>query len=76
MPIHFADLIQDFADALVDVDASRKAHKNFQSGIGPFGESDAVRAALFKMKELNPFRYTQARTRRFPDLFIPQGNRV
>ena len=71
MPVPLAELVAEFADALVMVDASRMSHKEFQPGIGPFGEADAVRAAIVKMKEVNPTRYSGAHTKRLPDLLIP-----
>ena len=64
-------LIQDIADALAAVDASKAAHKQFQPGIGPFGEVDAVRAALDWLKSAKPAAYESAVTKRLPDLLIP-----
>jgi len=64
----FAD---DFATALSAIDHSGATHKKFQPGIGPFGESDAVKAALALLKEIHPDRYKRAVTKRQPDLLIP-----
>lgn len=64
-------LVEDFADALAAVDASRAAHKQFQPGIGPFGEADAVRAALAWLKGSKPEAYKSAATKRLPDLLVP-----
>ena len=69
--MELAALIEDLADALVAVDGSRAAHKQFQPGIGPFGESDAVRAALTWLKDAKPETYKAAATKRLPDLLIP-----
>ena len=66
-----AALIEDLADALVAVDASRSVHKQFQPGVGPFGEADAVRAALTWLKDSKPDRYKAGATKRLPDLLIP-----
>ena len=69
--MELAVLIEDLADALVAVDASRSVHKQFQPGIGPFGEADAVRAALTWLKDSKPDQYKAAATKRLPDLLIP-----
>lgn len=65
------DFVRDFADALAALDASGKAHKNFRPGIGPWGEADAVRAALLVMQQRFPSRYSGAACKRTPDLLIP-----
>jgi len=63
--------ISDFADALAVVDRSGTRHKNFRPGVGPFGEADAVRAALAELRRMNFHRYGEAVTKRLPDLLIP-----
>jgi len=70
--MELAALVEDIASALAAVDAERAVHKQFQPGIGPFGEADAVRAALAWLKRTNPGRYGKAATKRLPDLLIPQ----
>ncbi len=64
-------LVADFADALAAVDESRVAHKQFKPGIGPFGEADAVRAALTWLKQTKPHVFGKAVTKRLPDLLVP-----
>jgi hypothetical protein len=64
-------LAADFADALARVDADRLAHKRLSPGIGPYGEADAVRAALIKLRSAKPETYADAVVRRVPDLLIP-----
>ncbi len=71
MPIDLSCFLSDFADALETIDRSRVAYKHFQPGIGPFGEGDAVRAAVQQMKAAYPDRYIKAEIRRMPDLLIP-----
>jgi hypothetical protein len=71
MVLTLADLVTDFADSLAAVDATRAAHKAFQPGIGPFGEVEAVRAALARLRETKPPAYRSAVTKRLPDLLIP-----
>jgi len=63
--------VADFAAALKGVDADQLAHKQFSPGIGPYGEAEAVRAALSKLRETKPSSYTGAMIRRAPDLLIP-----
>jgi hypothetical protein len=65
--------VDDFADALVEVDRSRVCHKHFQPGIGPFGEADAIRCALLELKKQHSDRYSKAVTKRLPDLLIPNA---
>jgi hypothetical protein len=64
-------LAADFADALKAVDSDQSAHKTFAPGIGPYGESEAVRAALSKLQATNQVLYSSAKTKRNPDLLIP-----
>ena len=70
--MELAELVEDFADALVAVDLSGAAHKQFLPGIGPFGEADAVRAALAWLKKAKPHRFSKAATKRLPDLLVPE----
>lgn len=69
--MHLSELTKDFADALLAVDISGVAHKGFKPGIGPFGEADAVKAALAELKNRFPEKYHEAVTKRRPDLLIP-----
>lgn len=69
--MELATFIEDFSDALVTVDRRGARHKGFQPGIGPFGETEAVRAALAELKLKRLERYAEAVTKRLPDLLIP-----
>jgi hypothetical protein len=71
MELTLAQFVDDFAGALEEVDHSGATHKHFRPGIGPFGESDALKAALAVLNSRNPARYRKAVTRRQPDLLIP-----
>ncbi|MGA2322597.1 MAG: hypothetical protein ABSG22_01980 [Sedimentisphaerales bacterium] len=71
MKITLEQFADDFAAALYAVDLSGATHKQFKPGIGPFGESDAVKAALTVLKGRHPERYEKAVTKRQPDLLIP-----
>ena len=61
----------DFADALKKADADNVGHKHFAPGIGPYGEVEAVRAALVKLRVSKPEVYRDAAIKRVPDLLIP-----
>ena len=63
--------VEDFANALVEIDRNRLSHKQFQPGIGPFGEADAIRAALPELRKKHLDRYEKAVMKRLPDLLIP-----
>jgi hypothetical protein len=54
------DLAADFAAALKNVDADGLAHKNYAPGVGPYGEREAVKAALSKLRKNKPLRYADA----------------
>jgi hypothetical protein len=69
--VELALFVNDFADALAAVDRTGARHKQFQPGIGPFGEADAVRKALAELKAARASRYAEAVTKRLPDLLIP-----
>lgn len=69
--MELSNFVEDFANALAAVDRSGARHKHFQPGIGPFGEADAVRAALTELKAKHISRYGEAVTKRLPDLLIP-----
>lgn len=69
--ISLSEFINDFGAALKLGDARQLAHKHFRPGIGPFGEADTIKIALKILKEDNPKRYSKARTKRHPDLLIP-----
>jgi hypothetical protein len=69
--VDLSTFVNDFADALAEVDRSGTRHNQFQPGIGPFGEADAIRAALNELKNKYFDRYGEAVTKRLPDLLIP-----
>jgi len=71
LQVELAEVAVGFADALVAVDASGATHKQFLPGVGPYGEADAVRAALEWLKQHRPTHYANAVTKRLPDLLIP-----
>ena len=65
-------VVDAFAEGLRAIDSSGIAHKAFQPGVGPYGEAEAVRRALQHMREHDPDRFGEARTKRLPDILIPE----
>jgi hypothetical protein len=64
-------VVDEFADGLRAIDASGVPHKSFKPGVGPYGEADAVRQALQNMRTRRPELFSEARTKRLPDVLIP-----
>lgn len=63
-------VVNDVADALVAVDSSLVPFKDFQPGVGPYGEPQLLRAAAQHLNGL-PAYGGGVRTKRTPDLLIP-----
>jgi len=64
--MNLKEVVVLIADLLKDFDSSKPAHKNFQPGIGPFGEPQLIKEISILLKNKNH----SARTRRVPDLTI------
>ena len=64
-------VVDALAEGLRAIDSSSVAHKTFQPGVGPFGEGEAVRLALQHMCTQSPKLFSEARTKRLPDVLIP-----
>ena len=71
MSCSLKDIIESFAAGLRAIDTSRHPHKTFQPGVGPYGESEAVRLALQYMRAQSPELFSSARTKQQPDVLIP-----
>ena len=65
------EILTDITAAIVAIDGSRQSFKNFQPGVGPYGEPQLVRLIAANLNQLPKFRRA-ARTKRSPDLLIPQ----
>jgi hypothetical protein len=63
------ELITDVADALVTLDASGTAFKNFQPGAGPYGEPQLVGSVARFLNTKTKYN-GPAMTKRTPDLLI------
>lgn len=60
----------DILDALVAIDAGRVPFKNFQSGVGPYGEPQLLKLIAQHLNQL-PKYGNKVVTKRTPDLLIP-----
>jgi hypothetical protein len=71
MSLSLQQLIEHFAEALRDVDKQGVPYRTYAAGVGPYGEPDAVRAALRYLQNNYPSVYQNARATSSPDLIIP-----
>ena len=62
----YAAIVRTIADILKDFDARRPVHKQFQAGIGPFGEPQLIKI----VSEGLTAKGMPARTKRTPDMEI------
>jgi hypothetical protein len=62
-------LVADIADSLVALDASKVPFKQFQPGVGPYGEPQLVGYVARHLDELEAYRGLAA-SKRTPDLLI------
>jgi hypothetical protein len=67
--IELLQLVQDFSTCLVEIDLSGARFKEFQSGVGPYGEPQLVKAVAEKLNLKSPYAGLAA-TKRTPDLLI------
>ena len=63
------NVISDIADALVVIDSSRIPYRNYQPGVGPYGEPQLLRKTAKILNSKDIYR-GRVETRRKPDLFI------
>ena len=63
------ELIEDVADALVAIDSSGVPFKNYQPGVGPYGEPQLLAEVARRLND-SP-NYQGTRTKRTPDLLVP-----
>ena len=68
--MELAEIIADIADALVEVHRSGQPFRNFQPGVGPYGEPQLVKLVANSLNVLSKY-HGQVRTKRNPDLLIP-----
>jgi hypothetical protein len=68
--VELEELIADIADTLVEIDSSGVPFKNYQPGVGPYGEPQLLAKVASQLNEL-PKYDRGARTKRTPDLLLP-----
>ncbi len=71
MRMRLIEIVDDIADALADIDSSRQAFRNFQSGVGPYGEPQLVKLIAKYINGIPKYEGA-AVTKRCPDLLIPE----
>ena len=64
-------IVGRFAEALKWIDSSREQYRNFQPGVGPYGEPQVVKKAVEYLRKTHPVEFRGARTKREPDVLIP-----
>jgi hypothetical protein len=64
-------VVDGFAKGLRAIDAGGNPHKSFKPGVGPYGEAEAIRQALQHMHIQSPDLFSEAQTKRLPDVLIP-----
>lgn len=62
-------IVEDIADACVEIDASGLPFKAFQPGVGPYGEPQLVKQLAVLLNRLPAYR-GRAASKRIPDLLI------
>jgi hypothetical protein len=70
--VELSELINNVVDELVAIDSSRTPFKQFQPGVGPYGEPQLVRE-LAQRLSVRPGYVGRVVTKRTPDLLI-QGD--
>jgi len=63
------EIINDVADELVAIDSSRAPFKQFQPGVGPYGEPQLIRELSKRLSERSAYT-GRVVTKRTPDLLI------
>ena len=69
--MNLSEVIEDVADSLIAIDASRVPFRSFQPGVGPYGEPQLLKAIASYLNRLPKYN-GQVQTKRTPDLLIPK----
>jgi hypothetical protein len=64
-------IINHIAEGLKWIDNSGIPFRNYQPGVGPYGEPQVVRKIFEYLREKYPKYYKSAKTKRVPDVLIP-----
>jgi hypothetical protein len=66
------DVVSEIANALAHIDMTRLPFRVFQPGVGPYGEPQLIKLVAAYLNLLPEFNGS-VRTKRTPDLLIPNG---
>ena len=66
------ELLDDIAGAVRAVDRCGTPFKQFQPGVGPYGEPQLTRLIAHHLAERHPDRYPGIKTQRVPDVLVPK----
>jgi hypothetical protein len=64
-------IVNHIAEGLKWIDNSGIPFRKYQPGVGPYGEPQVIRKVLQYLKTNYPNIYSNAKTKRVPDLLIP-----
>lgn len=64
-------LVHDIAEAIRKIDQSGQPFKQFQPGVGPYGEPQLVKLITKHLSTSHPSRYPRVKTCRTPDVLVP-----
>jgi hypothetical protein len=65
------EIIEDIANCLAFIDASKIPFRHFQPGVGPYGEPQLLKSIASFLNEVEKYG-GQVQTRRTPDLLVPK----
>ena len=65
------NIVNQIAEGLKYIDDSQIAFRNYQPGVGPYGEPQLIRNLLKYLVFKYPAEYVKAKTKRNPDVLIP-----
>lgn len=66
-------LVNHIAEGLKWIDSSGIPFRNYQPGVGPYGEPQVVRKIVEYLSQSYPTLYDGTRTKRVPDVLIPNN---
>jgi hypothetical protein len=64
-------LVNHIAEGLKWIDSSGVPFRNYQPGVGPYGEPQVVKKIIEYIREEYPDYYANTKTKRVPDVLIP-----
>ena len=64
-------VLEVFAEGIVALDKSGVPHKNFNPGVGPYGEPQLFKSIVSYISEEHSAEFKGIRTKQKPDILIP-----